>query len=1003
MVELDFRRIAPLHADQRIGFEELCCQLARHMEGVGKNWEPVRTRGAGGDAGVEFFWRLPNGDEWCWQAKYFLDLQKDQWRQLDNSVKAALSVHRRMVRYYICLPRNLTPPTRRPGKSQLEKWHEHVEKWRGWAAKNGMQVDFIRWDASEIRDRLARPEAAGKRAFWFGQHELSLDHFQAQLEKILRIVGPRYTPEVQVELPISGVFDGLGRLTSFFHEVRRLWGELGRGWSRLGRHLRILEECGSVTEVYASLEKAVDELELSLQAAFQVADDDSGDTFSSLRLADVFEGARHASERLSECAVQLHRLADERRGGGQRCQGERDHIEAARYGISQLDRVVYAVQQLAGSSTGRAADHQILIVLGNAGTGKTHLLCDVTKRRLEQGLPTVMLLGSHFRAGQDPWLQIAEQVGFLYNSRDEFLGALQAMADAYGRRLLILIDAINEGTGRDLWHDHVPGMKAQLERYPGIAVAMSCRTSYAQSLIPCHTDAVKEEHQGFAYREVDAVSVFFQYYGIDLPSAPMLPGYENPLFLKSLCKGLADRGLRSVPDGVDGIRDVFALVIKAVEENAARRLDAHFSRADRVVSQSLQVLASAMAEAHADWLTRDDAVAVLADKWQDGRIARDVLVTLLDEGLLVEDRRYAGKEGAQWVDVITFAYQAFGHHEMAARLIASHVDKQVPHAAFTPGGGLHYIVADESSASVYSGLIEALCIQLPELLGTELPALARHAWDWPVVRLSFVRALVFRRADSFTDATVQLVHDLLRDAYLSHETLDALLALTCRRDHILNADYLDRGLRSLSMPDRDCWWSYFVHLQWREGGRLEMLLDWAESQVAASWPTETAQLCAVTLAWLLTTPNRFIRDRATKALVILLRNRLELLRPLLLRFEDVDDWYVRERLYCAAYGCALTTDEPARLSGLANYVYNTHFLDGRPPAHILFRDYARGIIEAARHRGVAPQDIDWNRVRPPYRSRWPLVAPTEEELRQYDGRDYTLVSRSVLRISNKTL
>ena len=73
----------------------------------------------------------------------------------------------------------------------------------------------------------------------------------------------------------------------------------------------------------------------------------------------------------------------------------------------------------------------------------------------------------------------------------------------------------------------------------------------------------------------------------------------------------------------------------------------------------------------------------------------------------------------------------------------------------------------------------------------------------------------------------------------------------------------------------------------------------------SSVPDEALRLWGTTLAWFLTTPNRFVRDGATKGLVSLFTNRLSLLQEVLETFTEVNDPYVSERLFAAAYGCAM--------------------------------------------------------------------------------------------------
>ena len=121
-----------------------------------------------------------------------------------------------------------------------------------------------------------------------------------------------------------------------------------------------------------------------------------------------------------------------------------------------------------------------------------------------------------------------------------------------------------------------------------------------------------------------------------------------------------------------------------------------------------------------------------------------------------------------------------------------------------------------------------------------------------------------------------------------------------------------------------------------------------------------------------TTSNRFLRDRATKALVSLLSCRLESTARLLERFADVDDPYVTERVHAVAYGVAMRSHDAEAVGNLACLVHKHVFASGTPPAHILLRDYARGVIERAIYLG-SDIDLDEDSIRPPYNSAWPPI------------------------------
>ena len=198
--------------------------------------------------------------------------------------------------------------------------------------------------------------------------------------------------------------------------------------------------------------------------------------------------------------------------------------------------------------------------------------------------------------------------------------------------------------------------------------------------------------------------------------------------------------------------------------------------------------------------------------------------------------------------------------------------------------------------------------------------------------------------------------------------------------HNFNADSLDRTLRSYDMPERDAWWSVYLHHAWRDGaGPVHRLVDWA-SDVSADddIEDEVVELAATALAWTLSTSDRFLRDKATKALVVLLAGRIDATIHMLRRFDDIDDSYVRERVYAVAYGVAMRSYDASQVERLGRVVYENVFASGSPPPHIFLRDYARGVVERALYLNEN-MTVDEELLRPPYRSDWPDI-PEKEAL-----------------------
>ena len=328
-------------------------------------------------------------------------------------------------------------------------------------------------------------------------------------------------------------------------------------------------------------------------------------------------------------------------------------------------------------------------------------------------------------------------------------------------------------------------------------------------------------------------------------------------------------------------------------------------------------------------------------------------------------------------EIVRITYDRFTDHIIADSLLSTHLDVTEPAAAFEEGGPLTFLC--DRTRYVPAGLIEAFFIQVPEKCGQELAALVPALFEQWYMKEFFIESVIWRSSDAFSSKTREILDTLIRDEQDVHSALEALLTVATVERHPLNADYLDDRLRQDTMPERDAWWSTFLHWTWEERGAVDRYVDWAfRVSQQGQLDDSTVDLCAVVLAWMLSTSNRFLRDRVTKALVSLLTGRLQAMARLVDRFADVDDPYVAERVYAVAYGVAMRSTDSVGVGDLASCVYEQVFASGIPPIHILLRDYARGVVERAIYL-KAGLDIDECQVRSPYNTTWPKI-PDEDEI-----------------------
>ena len=971
MVKLDWHGIRPLNGAQSSGFEELCTQIARSISPKGSNFVP---KGAP-DGGVECYTVLNNEKEWGWQAKYFDTLENSQWKQLDKSVRTALDKHPALVKYYICVPLDRPDARIENRQSCMERWKVHQNKWSDWAKENGSEVEFVWWGSSELLELLSEPCRAKCVSFWFDTRYFTNEWFYARLNEALASAGPRYTPELNVDLTIKENFEAFCRTEPFLNSLKMHVRSIRKKVSTLCNDVNKLSDSditNSSTALSSSAKNLIDRVSaLYVQPAgkipFQEIIDQILETQTCTKDLNALLGKKEREQNPKSSKDTLPTSNPYRP-----TTNIRETINLLRDFSSALHKAKESFEH--GSLF---ANSSLMLLTGEAGTGKTHLLCDVARMRIEAGQPTLLLMGQLFVGNTDPWTQILGQLDLRDQSVEQIIGALEAAAQSANCRALVLVDALNEGEGRNIWPNHLAAFLTQLQRSEWISVVLSVRSSYVDQVIP---EATREEatnlvHDGFANHEYDATKTFFVYHGLELPSTPLLsPEFRNPLFLKTLCLGLEKSGQHRLPRGFHGISQTFDLYLSAINEDLAKKLD--YNPKLSLVKKALNSFVQAIDKPDKPWLDMNQAIDIV-NAFLPGRdYARSLYRGLVSERILIEESIQVGQNNLR-EEMVFISYERLADHLIARHLLDTHLDSENPENAFASDGPLAFVY--DKNRYLPTGLVEAMCIQLPERTGKELASLAPKITESRNFRGAFRQSLVWRAMTAFSDDTLKILQNCCKGEYDFYEALDVLLTVTSIPGHPLNADFLDKRLSKDSMPERDSWWSTYLYRSFGNNGAVDRLVDWAASVDSERMlDNDAVRLCAITLTWMLTTSNRFLRDRATKALVSLLTGRISTLLPLLDRFQNVNDPYVLERLYAAVYGVAMRSHDSKDVGSLAKKVYEHIFDKGTPPAHILLRDYARGTVERALYLG-ARICIDESRIRPPYGSPWPKI-PSEEEI-----------------------
>lgn len=807
---------------------------------------------------------------------------------------------------------------------------------------------------------------------YLGHHGLGHKTFETNVKDTIANLGPRYCQKVNVRTGTARYFDCVAKTPVYYDRLCKTID----AWLT-EKSYRVRQDSSRIGGLESKLKDVRKDFITALANLDRRVDGiiDFTDLMNRVEgLQEELEQVRHNFYSSYTSLIDL----DEK---------TKKEINADESRISEISRDLYSFKNDYEDLKIKLANKPYLIINGEAGCGKSHLLGDMARNRIANGLPTLFFLGTDFADGTYE-STIISKIGFA-GTFPELLSSFNQIGGQVGSRALIMIDALNEGAQANLWKQRLSGLIKKLEGYPAIGLVVSVRDTYYEDVIPddaetsCHATII--EHKGFKGLEYEAVKQFCLAYELNLPNVPILtPEFCNPLFLIIICDTLEATGEKDFPRGFNGVTSLFNQYFSVLDKQFKEKKSEYKYR--DVVTTSVRLLALPIFEAKYNLLKKQDADSLLQHHFPS---CPTLLADLIDNNVLLKTKSLYSEERE---DCVVFSYQRISDYIIAGEIVKQYQDWESFVNNISTDKALRSIIIDGYWSN--KGILEALSILIPEEYGHEIIDIVEHIPKKDLNRrfnscLDFISeaqiaSLNWRSIESINkDAVIEFLRSKL--CSIDPDTwYYKLTEVSATPNHPFNADYFHAMMMRGTMPQRDGIFQFFFngcagYDNEKCANPLRRLIDWAWSDdISANTDSETARLAAIMLTWLLSSTYIKHRDEATKALVNLLSEKVDVLIDVMRMFEGVDDMYVYERIYAVAYGVALRTSSNEGLTKLGKYVYDTIFKSGTPPKDILLRDHARNIVEYASYKAGLTK-VNMKKVRPPYTSELPKW-PTDEEV-----------------------
>jgi hypothetical protein len=809
--------------------------------------------------------------------------------------------------------------------------------------------------------------------YWFGLPEFTASWVDRINGSNIELLGKRYSPKQHVETN-SGIrleafgwgAEGKEKIISAYLSVA----EKSRKSEKLPARKNLPDDTIALTRIFkASIAKVL---------AFRWPEEG----YVKVRqLAELCETAAEDCQTLRWKLIELNQakkeqLMEEKGSNGSHISGPYESV------IRDLRQLAEAIENLRDTANVRQnADDRKVILLGEAGSGKSHLLADLVTSVTANGQIALLLLGEQFLGNEDPWAVAVKILGWNHTP-DDLLAALDQEGRLAGRPSLLCIDALNESEHRRLWQAHLIQFADRLAEYPHVKLLVSCRSDFARITLPEPVRAGSEkswpsiQHRGFGTEVIEAIALYFKAFNVRTTYfPPSLVEFRTPLFLKIFCEAFENQELPSGPLGFDR-------VMQARVTRLTGQIQKEIDCDPADTRASLRGIAKEIAANGGRPISREKVREVTHTHFPARDASLSLYGRLLSNGMLVESIKYASPDSDDGEITVRFPFERFSDYFIASQILNGLQSEDDLRAMFEEGKPLSYF-KDYWEYHENRGVARALATLAPERIGVEFAEIVPKSAPRELVLEDFLESLAWRALESFGPKTEAVLEEVRASEM---DLLPTYIRVATIPKHPYNSDYVGHKLAGFPLPTRELAWTIPLtyHSVDESEGVLEEFLDWCFRAPRDLIPDEQALLAGRLLLWFCTSNHRGLRKRSTIAAIRLLVGRSSIVIQLISELGSVDDPYLIERLYAVAAGVAMRLPHGEDLAALAQAVYDQIFEGGVVPPNILVRDFANAVLETCLAKECLPPTISPSSFRPPYGSPWPEV-PSDEDVKRFEN------------------
>jgi len=982
--KIDFSKLKPFNGRTTRSFEVMCYRMAQVEFGQHGTFTPID--GSGGDGGVEFYLELKNGEVWGWQCKLFGDTGRlnvgSRSTAIEESLKTAIRNHENLAKWFLCLKTDLT-------ENSLSKKGKFSKGERNWfeielpkVIPAGRNINLEHWGETQFLTFLNDSKHFGIRGFFFGALEFNQDWFEKIFKENYEKVKDKYDPELHtLDKYTRSKIDFFLFDKNYTNLIEGLKKDLNQKVHDINEEIKILKnetiftpEERTKREEYIKL---YGEFEEHYNLVFEKIEfiescflNNTPDLLSEFDLDQLNENFASLFDKLNDYEF-----------------GEKSRLRKNAANLTYMISEFNNIYDYFFSNYFHEKQGQIHFI-ADAAKGKTHISCDIAFKKIVNSNPVIFLTGDKFTDETNIMEALRKILDIpLEFTFDDFLAALDVYASISKTRIPIIIDGLNETTSNrsfsPIWKNHLSGFISKVLQTKNILVVTTCRTSYAKRIWDDVTESEFHQLNGFEDSStiIDAIHKYFKKYKLigDLYFA-QVQKFHDPIFLKIFCETKNPNWKSSEEFAINIEEETTYSIFKEYLSQVNSRVTRNHPSLkinEQFVQTATNKIAAYLWEQNLRELPIEEYYRLIDGNIQYERDKSKAEI-LINEGLVMS------RDMRDQIEYVSFTYDVLAGFMIGEYLIHHHNNPSY----FLSDEFINKIFNSSGGHPLFEDIISAVCKLLPQLKQTSLHEIIIEAdllrsngnEYFNYVYGESVSALFELPAKLINENDIKLVEQLFSQHDANKVNVFNLSLKTIGDiSHPFNAKFLSRLLKSQNMNDRDITWTEFIR---KKSDNLESFISKFENECRSSVANHTIiaqkqHLVSKIITWVLTSTNRKLRDKATKALYFYGRRYPTEFASIVYESLEYNDPYVWERTLAALYGVVMAEHNSIKsdyfrtqvIPELSMTIYRLLFKEAAPysTTHIFARDYARRIIEIGLiHHPNLFTELEIEKIRPPY-------------------------------------